>query len=493
MRRALFFSTGERYFGLLSGFVTIAIVSRLLTPSEIGVSVLGTAIMALAFAAREYAPINFIIQKKYLSKQDIKTAFTVLLLLTLLICAIVLASAELIAIVYRQDDLAKYIKVSLIGFPIDVMPTLVFGLLRREMRFDKVAAISTIGLSVGSATTIVLSLMGFSFMSMAWGSVAWMATCALLALKVWKDRSIFALCLTGWREMVAFGGYSGTNFLLYRIFDALPYIVFGRTLSVEAIALYNRAVSTYQLPDKCFLSGLEPVLMATFSAEARTGSDLRNSFLRGVELITAVQWPGLVCLAILAHPIVILVLGTQWLGVVPLVQIMALASVFNFTAHLNLPVLIAKGAMREGLIRSIVAWPISALIITGASLFGLKAAALAWFLTAPLQSFVSLYFVRRHVAVSWMEIASSLRRGAILTFLSAIGPFVGALFTAGSFGFGAAAAAITLSALGWSAGLLLTSHPLLTEIEDAVSSGLRMCGVNEGWVKRIWRLRKEQT
>jgi O-antigen/teichoic acid export membrane protein len=492
MRRALFFTTGERYFGLISGFVTIAVVSRILTPPEIGVSVLGTAIIGLAFAAREYATMNFIIQKNVLSKQDVRTAFTVLLLLTLVICAAVLASVEFIAIVYKQEDLARYIKVNLIGFPINVIPTLIFGLLRREMRFDKVAAINMIGLSVGSATTIALSLMGFSFMSMAWGGVAWITTCAVLSLKIWKDRSIFAPCLTGWREMVAFGGYSGTNVLLYRIYDALPYVVFGRTLSLEAIALYNRALSTYQLPDKCFLGGLEPVLLATFSSEARTGNDLRISFLRGVELITAVQWPGLVCLAILAHPIVILLLGTQWLGVVPLVQIMALASLFNFSAHLNLPILIAKGAMREGLIRSIVAWPISALIITSASLFGLEAAALAWFVTTPLQSYVSLYFVRRHVAVSWMEIANSLWRGVILTILSAIGPLVGAVLTAGRFGFGAAAAAMTLSALGWSVGLLLTSHPLLNEIEGAVSSVLRICGVNAVTARRIWRLKKEQ-
>jgi O-antigen/teichoic acid export membrane protein len=48
VRRALAMAAGEQYLRLLINFVLIATVSRLLTPSEFGVSVIGTGIMAIA-------------------------------------------------------------------------------------------------------------------------------------------------------------------------------------------------------------------------------------------------------------------------------------------------------------------------------------------------------------------------------------------------------------------------------------------------------------
>ena len=64
MRRALFFTTSERYLGLNANFATIAVVSRILTPSEIGVSVLAMAIISFALAAREFATTNVLGSKR---------------------------------------------------------------------------------------------------------------------------------------------------------------------------------------------------------------------------------------------------------------------------------------------------------------------------------------------------------------------------------------------------------------------------------------------
>jgi O-antigen/teichoic acid export membrane protein len=208
-----------------------------------------------------------------------------------------------------------------------------------------------------------------------------------LSIKIWKDRSIFRPSLTQWRSFVVFGGYHGLNILLHQLHDALPYLILGRTLSLHSVALYNRGITICQLPDKFLLGGAAAVLLSSYSAEVRSGGNLRASYLRGIEMITALQWPGFILVAILAHPIVTLLLGEQWVDVVPLVQIMALGSLFTFSGPLNSPMLVAIGAMRDVLVRSLIVWPLSALIIAAASLFGLKATALAWLVTMPLQAY----------------------------------------------------------------------------------------------------------
>ena len=93
---------------------------------------------------------------------------------------------------------------------------------------------------------------------------------------------------------MAFGGYHGANILLYRLYDSLPYLVLGRTLSLHAVALYSRGIAICQVPDKVLLGGVASVVLTSYSAEVRNGGDLRTSYLRAIEMITALQWPGLV-------------------------------------------------------------------------------------------------------------------------------------------------------------------------------------------------------
>jgi O-antigen/teichoic acid export membrane protein len=106
-------------------------------------------------------------------------------------------------------------------------------------------------------------------------------------------------------------------------------------LTFDAAGLYNRALLVCQLPDRVVLGGAIPVILPALAAEVRAGSDLGASYVRAVSFITAVQWPALVVLAILAHPVVLVLLGGQWLSVVPLVQVVALASVLSFAGELT--------------------------------------------------------------------------------------------------------------------------------------------------------------
>ena len=64
VRRAFAMAAGEQYVRLAINFASIAMVSRLLTPTEIGVSVIGTGIMAIALGLREFATSDFLIQRQ---------------------------------------------------------------------------------------------------------------------------------------------------------------------------------------------------------------------------------------------------------------------------------------------------------------------------------------------------------------------------------------------------------------------------------------------
>ncbi len=470
IRHALAVTAGERYFTIVINFVTLAVVSRLLTPAEIGVGVLGMAILMLALSFREFATTNFLVQRKELKLEDVRATTTVLFLITAATSFLIVLSAGGLAAFYEESNLAPYLRIISFGILIEVFSAPIAALLRREMAFGKLAFINVTRVALNAGVTILLASLGFSYMSFAWAFLVSEAVAACLSLLIWPDRSIFKPSLGGLQPMVAFGGYNGTNVLLGKIYESLPYLALGRILSVDAVGLYSRGLSICQLPDKVLLGGLTPVLLSVFSAQVRKGHELRDYYLRSCEFITAVQWPALVLLVILADPVVRTVLGDQWLSSVPLIRIIAIASLFSFSHSLTYPTLVAVGAMRDLMRRSIIVWPTSAGIICCAALFGLTAAALSWLLTMPFQAYVSIYFVRRHIAFDWKELGSVLWKSAILTLCSALGPLTVVASTGDRSGLSldATCVAILLSAIGWGLGLWVTAHPLLSEIQRAL-------------------------
>jgi O-antigen/teichoic acid export membrane protein len=465
IRRAMLMTLGERYFTLVVNFFTVMLVSRLLTPEEIGLSVIGMAIVGFAMAAREFASPNFLIQHRNLTVDATRKAFAVMLLLTLAITFTLFASAPLIGWAYGELRIVPYLHVVSLGLLVEVIYVPVVSLLRREMAFGKVVIINLANLATTTLTTIGLVLAGFSYMSFAWAWLASASVCSALALYLYSDWRIFKPSFGGCRDMLTFGGYNGATVLLHRFYESVPVMALGRILSLDAAAYFNRSLMVCQLPDKFFLQGVVSVILPAFSAEVRNGRSLRQPYLHAIALITGLQWPALVVLALLAHPVVQVLFGAQWFAIVPLVQVMAIAMMFSFSFELNYPVLVSMGAVKDSFLRGVMVWPVSALILTSFAFFGLKAVVWSMLIAVPYQALVSLQFIRRHVALTWTDIGAALWRSLAVAGTSALGP--AAVIALKGFHIDLsipdALLAAVLAGVGWAGGLVLTRHPLLAE------------------------------
>jgi hypothetical protein len=106
--------------------------------------------------------------------------------------------------------------------------------------------------------------------------------------------------------------------------------------------------------------------------------------LNALCFISAFYWPALILMALLAYPLVRLVLGDQWQAASPLVQIVALANLSWFPVIVTQPVLLAVNAMRHAFLSSLIALPLSAAVLCVASLFGVEAMAASQALTHAL-------------------------------------------------------------------------------------------------------------
>jgi O-antigen/teichoic acid export membrane protein len=472
VRRSIFFSAVERYGSILLFFVATAILSRLLTPKEFGTyAVVNAVITVIAAPSQEFGGTNYLIQKHELSRGSIRTAFTVTLCISTLIGLALLASAGGLSRYFGQSGVGNGIAVSALGFLLAPFSGTISALFRRNMEFGKLAACTLAANSIGAVISVVLAVCDFSYMAPVWGNLAANAVLAIMLLVWYCDIGIFRPSLRQYRDIVGFGLYSSGTSLINVFYNLAPQIFLAKILDFAAVGLYSRAMSMTQVFDRFIAQVLAPVIMPAIVAQNRAGANLKHVYLDSMRLLSAVQWPSLLFIALMAPTIILIWLGPNWLDIVPLVRILCIANMALFAACLSYPMLVAVGRVRDALVSSLITLPPSILLVLCASFFGVQMVAAAALLTLPFQATVAIYFIGRQLDIRPREIVGALLKSAIVTVTTAagvagcaalvetamIGPYLGLI------------SAFFVAAFCWWAGLALTEHPLLAQLYQTVN------------------------
>ena len=86
---------------------TVTIVSRLLTPAEVGVFSVALALIALVHMLRDFGVTELIIQERNLTDDVVRTVFTVNVALAWVLAAVVFGFSGLIGEFYGDPGVAR--------------------------------------------------------------------------------------------------------------------------------------------------------------------------------------------------------------------------------------------------------------------------------------------------------------------------------------------------------------------------------------------------
>lgn len=476
VRRSIVFSATEKYVVQLCTAATMLVMARLLTPADTGIYLIAAGVLVMIESLRDFGVATYIVQKPDLSRTAVRTAFTVTALLSLSLAGGLYVAASSIASLFGEPKLAALLRIGTLGLLLVPFGAPAMGLLRRDLEFRTLAVLNIAAAATTTSVTITLGLCGLGPASYIWGSVAGTVLAAGLALRARPYLWLFLPSLAEWRVLAVFGIQSTAVILLNMAFDLLPRFALGRILGLEAVGLYGRAVTLCQLPDRAIVSALSPVVLPAFAARVRAQGDLRSAYLRSVTLVTAVQWPILLLVALLAEPIVAIILGDQWHAVAPLARVVALGGIALAPAFLTFPLLVAMGRVRDTLTASLISLPPSALLLVAAAPLGLDAVAATVLVAAPWQMGVAYHFVRRALGLRWRDLWRAASPSIALTIGAGLAPATVVAWHDGfDLGLAAGAVAAAGAAAGWLLAGLVTNHPLLAELLRLTGDlGLRM-------------------
>lgn len=472
VQRSILFSAADRYGSLILFFLATAVLSRLLSPAEFGVyAVVNAVALVITAAFQEFGGGSYLIQKRELSDEDVRSAFTITLVISGAIAVVLFVLADYLSRLFGQSGLKEGIEVSALNFLLLPFSGTISALLRREMKFGALAICNFASGVAIALISIGLAMAGFSYMAPIWGGLAGNVILTLALLAGRRNLNVLRPSLLKYREIVGFGLYSSGVSLINVFYNLAPQLFLARILGFASVGLYSRAVNLTQVFDRLVTQVLNPVIMPAIVARRYAGEDLKTVYLESIELLSAAQWPFLIFVAIMARPIIAVWLGQTWLEIVPLVRLLCIANMALFAACLSYPVLVAVGSVRDALVSSFISLPPSLLVILGASFLGVQAVAAAALLTLPFQAAVAIYFIGRHLGLRPRDLARALTKSGLVTVATALGVAGCAVLTqVGSLtSLGGIALALCAAALCWWLGLLLTGHPLLRQLHQAAA------------------------
>ena len=475
LRRSLLFSFLERYASILIGLGTTVAGARLLTPADFGVFAVGISVVMLIDVLRDFGAGTYLVQLEKLEREAVRSAFTISCLISGSCAAVLGLAAVPLGHFYGEPGVGHVVLVLAGALLLNPFSTPATAMLRRKMAFDRLALVN-VASSLGQfVAIIVLATLGLGYMAMAWASLA----AALIRTVGFNLINpvfwAFRPGLADWRGILSFGAWSTATGIVNVIHDTLPQLIIGRVLGAVPVGLLGRAQMVCQLPDKLIASGLHPVVLPALAEHARRGGSMKEPYLLGISYMGAVHMPAMVCLAMLAEPIVRILLGPQWGEVPPLVRLMTLGMIWLFPAFLTYPMLVTLGRIRDTLVASLISIPPSLVLIAVAAPHGIVAVASTTLITAPLQAYVAVSFVRRHIGLTWAGIGRAAWPGCVATLCAASG--IAAVMSMLGFRtmltFGETLVAMLAAGLGWLAGLWLGGHPLFGDIRGLCGRVLR--------------------
>lgn len=346
LHRSLAYSAAQSYFSVALQLVSTVVLSRVLTPAEVGVFAVASVFAALATNFRDFGIAEYLIQAKALSEQNIRAAFAVNIGTSWSMGLAMFLGSGWVGEFYRSDVIADVMRVQSLNFLLIPFGAINMAWFRREMDFKPLFLSGILSDVLALAVAIGLALHGFGPLSLAWSSFAGIVVTVAVSLYFRPPAFPRLPGLRGIGEVLRFGSFASGIYVLGQLGKGAPEMIIGRVQGVADVALFSRAGGLVQMFRQLVIKAIMPVCLPYFAQSVREEQNVNRAYMRGVAIFTVIGWTFLGFLALAAFPAIRIVYGDQWAASVPLARILCIAGSIELVHYLAKEALFANGQVK---------------------------------------------------------------------------------------------------------------------------------------------------
>jgi len=319
------------------------VLARMLFPAQFGLIGMLTIFMAVISAFLDSGFGAALIQKREVTQTDICSIFYFNILIGVAAAGLLCLAAPWIAAFYGQPILTPLTRALSLTIVINSLGMIQNTILTKQINFKVQTKVSLIAGTLSGSIGITLAALGFGVWSLVIQQItaAFFSAVSLWYFSPWRPALIFSF--NALRGMFGFGSRMLLSSLLNQIFDNIYFLVIGRLFSAADLGFFTRAQSLNDIPSQTVSGMVGRVTFPVFSAIQDDPARLKRGLKKALTMLGLVNFPMMIGLAVVARPLVLVMLTEKWAPSIPYLQLLCVVGLLYPLHMMNLNMLQALG------------------------------------------------------------------------------------------------------------------------------------------------------
>ena len=306
------------------GMISTVVMARLLVPADFGVVAIGMTVLAIVQAVTNMSLGQALIHLDEPDDRHLDCAWTLNMLRGLLLGGIIAALGPFLADLYGDERLKLVLAIFGGSVFISGLANTKLAMLERDLLFHQRFIMQTSSKLVLVIISIAVAWQTRSYVALVAGTVASQVTQVLVSYAVAPRIPRLRLKEAG--ALLSFSWWLTLTEIMATINVRFEPLVIGKFLTIHTLGLFTVATNLSSLPTRETTRPLSATLFPAFRQLRDQPERLRRAYTRAQTLISAIALPCGILMAVLAKPLVLLVLGEKWSEVVPILQVLAIVA-----------------------------------------------------------------------------------------------------------------------------------------------------------------------
>jgi teichuronic acid exporter len=389
--KGIFWSAVDKVAVQFGQFIVSIMLARILMPEDFGLIGMLTIFLALSQTFVESGLGVALIQRQERVEIDFSTLFVFNIGISFFFYLVLFFSAPFISSFFKQPQLIDLLRVLGLSLFLNAFAIVQRTKLTIAIDFKTIAKSNVIGMVVGGLCGVIMANNGFGVWSLVIQILVGtsISTIYLWFFGNWKLSIAFSKksfkSLYGYGSKLLFAGlYAQT---LNKVYD----ICLGKFYTIASLGYYSRARSFSDIAAGTIVSILQQSTFPILASFQNDREKLVSIYSRMIRISAFFVIPLMTLIALLAKPIVILLLTEKWMALIPLLQWMVFTRIFFPMSAINMNLLNAIGRSDLFLKVDLSKLPFTILAMLITIPLGVKAMIIGHVITSTIAFFINAY------------------------------------------------------------------------------------------------------
>jgi teichuronic acid exporter len=389
--KGIIWSAVDKFVVQFGQFLVGIVLARILVPEDFGLIGMLTIFIALSQTFIESGLGTGLIQRQNRSEIDFSTLFVFNLGVSSFFYLVLFFSAPFISSFFEQPQLTDLTRILGLSLFLNAFAIVQRTKLTIAIDFKSIAKSNVIGMITGGLCGVIAATNGYGVWSLVVQTLigSFASSVSLWLLSNWSPSIAFSK--KSFRSLFGYGSKLLMAGLYAQMLNNVYNICLGKFYPTASLGYYTRAKSFADISAGTIVSVIQQATFPILTTVQYDKEKLVSIFSKMIRMSAFFIIPLMTLIALLAKPIVILLLTEKWTSLIPLLQWMVFARVFLPMSTVNLNLLNAVGRSDLYLKVDLSKLPITVLAMVITIPLGVKAVIIGHVVTSAISFFINAY------------------------------------------------------------------------------------------------------